>query len=129
MNKTGGCWVWQGYVQNAGYGSMSTYIKTQLAHRWAFEYFREPIPKGMTVDHLCRNKLCVNPEHLELVTRTQNIQRAGLAGVARREAIKTHCPKGHSYKDFGVKTKNGYTNYGTTKYARRCTICYPKYLK
>lgn len=117
------CWQWGGYVQNAGYALMSTFQRTILAHRWAYQYFIEPIKNKFTLDHLCMNKLCVNPYHLEQVTRTTNIQRAGLAGVALEESQKTHCPAGHPYEKFGKVYSNGTTAYGTTKYARRCLEC------
>lgn len=124
-----GCWQWGGYVQNAGYASFSTSRETILAHRWSYRYFVGKIKAKMTLDHLCRNKLCVNPDHLEQITRTQNIQRAGLAGVALHESKKLYCSKGHSYQEHGVRYKNGHTAYGTPKYARRCTVCEPKYLR
>lgn len=127
VRKTNGCWLWNGYIMNAGYGAMTTHEGSYLAHRWAYEYFVGKIPQKMTIDHLCKNKLCVKPEHLEVVTRTENIQRAGLRGVAKKESEKTRCPKNHSYEKHGVVYKNGYTKYGTVKYARRCTVCYPFY--
>lgn len=123
------CWQWTGHVMNAGYGSFATSKGTTLSHRWSYEHFIDEIPPKVTVDHLCRNKLCVNPDHMELVTRTENIKRAGLTGIAKREAKKTHCPKGHSYLEHGVVYKNGYTEYGTEKFARRCTVCYPFYAR
>lgn len=121
------CWIWGGYVQNAGYGQMSTYKKTYLAHRWAYQFFRGGLDPKLTLDHKCRNKICVNPFHLEQVTRVENIQRAPISGVAKNESTKTHCPKGHDYSIHGVVYKNGYTKTGIIKFARRCTICSPHY--
>jgi HNH endonuclease len=121
--KTDRCWLWNGYVMNAGYGAFSTRKGTELVHRWSYEYHIQPIPSKMTIDHLCRNKICVNPDHMEVVTRTENIRRCGLTGVALKESKKTHCPQGHSYAEYGVRTPNGYTKFGTKKYARRCNKC------
>lgn len=123
------CWEWTGHIMNAGYGALSTNSGTQLVHRYAYKQFIGEIPDKMTIDHLCKNKLCVNPDHLEIVTRTENIRRCGLVGVAKVEASKKYCNKGHSYKLYGVRYKNGYTDYGTRKFARRCTKCHPRYLR
>lgn len=127
--KTTTCWNWVGYIQNAGYGSMVTYKGNYLAHRWAFENFVRPIKPKMTIDHLCKNKICVNPKHMEEVTRAENIRRCGLQGVALKESQKTHCNNGHDYSVYGVKYKNGFNEYGTRKYARRCTKCHPKFAR
>ena len=109
VRKTNSCWWWLGRVMNAGYGQMITYRGNYLAHRWAYTHFIGGVPNKMTIDHLCKNKLCVNPAHMEIVTRTENIRRCGLQGVALKESLKTHCPKGHAYADFGVVYKNGLT--------------------
>lgn len=123
----GACWMWGGNVQNAGYAQMSTYKKTYLAHRWSYEFFRGGLDPTLTLDHKCRNKLCVNPFHLEQVTRVVNIQRAPISGVAKKAADKTHCQKGHDYAIHGVVYKNGFTITGIVKFARRCTVCNPNY--
>lgn len=70
-----GCWEWQGYIKPNGYGDFR-YEGGRWAHRASHELFRGPIPDGMELDHLCRNKRCVNPTHLEPVTGTINQQRA-----------------------------------------------------
>lgn len=70
-----GCWVWQrGMVAN-GYGAIKRDGYQGVAHRWYYERDRGPIPNGLQLDHLCRNRLCVNPAHLEPVTQTENIRR------------------------------------------------------
>lgn len=95
-----GCWDWQGRLNNAGYGHMSVRydegMKTVLAHRMSYEAFVGPIPDGLVIDHLCRNRTCVNPAHLEPVTSRENILRSPIA-VAAKNARKTHCPQGHPY--------------------------------
>jgi hypothetical protein len=84
----GACLIWQGAVQSRGYGSVTNGMGgTALVHRLAYEQAVGPIPFGLTIDHLCRNKLCVNPDHLEPVTNAENLRRAA--------AAKTHCKQGH----------------------------------
>lgn len=86
-----GCWDWVGGKDKRGYGRVWC-VDTQrlcLAHRYLWETHRSAIPVGMTLDHLCRNHGCVNPDHLEVVTNQRNVQR-GMRGI-----LKTHCPKGH----------------------------------
>lgn len=70
--ENGGCWPWQGFTDFNSYGRFSRY---GLAHRFAYEFLVGPIPKGLEIDHLCRNKSCVNPDHLEAVTHRENIRR------------------------------------------------------
>lgn len=82
-----GCWVIHNIEKN-GYGKISLCGKKIWAHRASYEMYRGPIPKGFDLDHLCRNPACVNPEHLEIVTRQQNVNR----GNGRR---KVFCKRGH----------------------------------
>lgn len=71
-----GCWKWLGYINPSGYGYFSVRHKLIYAHRWSYEYFVGEIPEGYQIDHLCLNKHCVNPEHLEAVTQSENTIRA-----------------------------------------------------
>ena len=75
--RRGDCLIWQGYVNpNSGYGTISTGVgKTGYAHRVAWERVHGAIPDGVTVDHLCEQKLCVNVSHMELCTRGDNVRR------------------------------------------------------
>lgn len=73
--QPGGCWIWQGYIQSNGYG-FYRHEETSWAHRASYLILRGPIPEGLTIDHLCRVKACVNPDHLEAVTNQVNVQRA-----------------------------------------------------
>ena len=89
-----GCWLWAGAKQTRGYGSLTNGAGgTQLAHRWVYQSMVGAIPAGLTIDHLCMVKACVNPEHLEPVTAGENVRRAGLVARARN----THCGKGHEF--------------------------------
>lgn len=96
INHIGNCWEWKGCQRN-GYGRFNLNGKTILSHRFSYELFKELIPKGLTIDHLCKNKLCVNPEHLEAVTQRENILRG--VGTAAINSKKTNCPKGHELKE------------------------------
>jgi hypothetical protein len=99
VDPSTGCWNWTRYLDKDGYGKASwRFYKTHRAHRVAYFSLVGDIPSGLQIDHLCRNRRCCNPHHLELVTLADNVRR-GLAGKAAglRMAMKTHCPKGHEY--------------------------------
>ena len=82
--KVNGCWMWQGWTRPDGYGMLAFGSgRPSYAHRIAYTELVGPIPPGLTVDHLCRNKSCVNPAHLEVVTRAVNTSRAS-KGLDRR---------------------------------------------
>lgn len=116
VQKTETCWNWTGGQRGSGYGSFWNGDKSVRAHRWAYEQFVGPIPHELTLDHLCRNKLCVNPKHLEPVTLQENIMRGN--GMSARNARKTHCKYGHELTGSRVRILN--VN-GRTE--RRCLIC------
>jgi len=104
-----GCWVWSGQVGNSGYGK---YSSTGLAHRVSYETFVGPIPDGLTIDHLCLNKMCINPAHLEPVTSAENARRRDVHhGIG---SAKTHCPQGHEYSLENTRHSNG---------RRHCRAC------
>lgn len=90
-----GCWEWQAQINQDGYGMFARGHQRGLvsAHRWAYGNTVGPVPQGLELDHLCRNRRCVNPLHLEPVTKADN-QRRGLSpwGINSR---KTHCKRGH----------------------------------
>lgn len=104
------CIVWTGKYFANGYGR----VGYKLAHRIAYEQAVGDIPKGLYIDHLCRNRGCVNPNHLEPVTLVENVMR-GVSPHALN-AKKTHCSKGHEFT-----FSNTYQRKDRT--ARECRIC------
>ena len=108
------CWPWQGYIHPDGYGQVRYHGKMQKAHRIAYLLTIGNIPDDMELDHLCKSRDCINPNHLEPVTRETNINRSDSLAVKNRQ--KTHCPKGHPYSEENTildKSSGG----------RRCQIC------
>lgn len=91
----GECWEWTGSKTRNGYGQVGIGGVNQMAHRVFYEYFVTGIPAGLDLDHLCRSRACVNPWHLEPVSRSVNLYRAETLG--KYNLKKTHCPKGHEY--------------------------------
>ena len=107
------CWPWRASIKDTGYGQFRYNGRARPAHRYSYELLIGPIPPGLVIDHLCRNRACVNPLHMEPVTNEENIRR-GLFGVAR-PTPKTHCPSGHPYDENNTRMDpQGY---------RRCRTC------
>lgn len=93
------CIIWTGALNSNGYGRFSVDCVSQLAHRVAYQHAHGPIPEGLTIDHLCRVKRCVNPDHLEAVTGIENTRRAA------QQDRPTECAKGHPYTPENTGTK------------------------
>ena len=98
------CWIWQGYKRD-GYGQIVVNNKQEQAHRIVYQLLCGKIPKGLVLDHLCRDRLCVNPDHLEPVTNKENIMRG--IGLTAKNAKKTNCPKGHAYTKENTRISKG----------------------
>ena len=108
VDKTGSCWRWTAAQNGVGYGrfGIGVRFKNLYAHRLAYLWAKGPIPEGLELDHLCRNRACVNPDHLEAVTRKINIRRSPLVGKTRPK--KSHCPQGHELIGPNVGMSQGY---------------------
>lgn len=109
-NPGDGCWVWKGAgaTNRTSYGRFQPELGNRHltpAHRWAYEQLNGPIPDGLQLDHLCRNRHCVRPSHLEPVTCKVNLLRGETFNA--RNASKTHCPAGHPYSDANLRIWNG----------------------
>ena len=115
----GECWEWQGTVAANGYGRCSMDNRNDMAHRVSYKLFVGPIADGMTIDHLCRNKRCVNPSHLEVVTSRENTLRGDT--IAAENAAKSCCHKGHPLY--------GENLYMSRRGSRVCRECQKQHLK
>ncbi len=101
-----GCWLWLGSIGSSGYGHLRVNGRTRSAARLAYEIFRGSIPEGYEPDHLCRVRSCVNPDHLECVTHSENVRR-------QSHAEQLTCKKGHPLDGIRSRSIGG----------RYCRIC------
>jgi hypothetical protein len=109
-----GCWLWTGAVGLTGYSQIKVDGRCSTAHRVGWKLYRGPIPSGLVVDHLCRTRACVNPDHLRLVTQRINATENSV-GPTAINAAKTHCKVGHQFTPDNV--------YLNRAGERKCRMC------
>ena len=113
-----GCWLWIGYVAQDGYGQAPDAKGTRYAHRRVYEHLRGPVPNGLDLDHLCRVRCCVNPDHLEPVTAQTNTHRG--VGPPADNVKKSFCKRGHplSGDNLSIRTRSK-----SGRKERHCRTC------
>jgi hypothetical protein len=114
VDAFGDCWEWTRSKNKGGYGQFRFKGRSYLAHKYAYESLVGPIPDGLELDHRCRNHGCVNPDHLEAVTRRVNIMRG--ESTSSRNARKTHCKRNHEFTDENTRI--------TMRGTRVCRTCH-----
>lgn len=114
--RANGCWEWRAHRARNGYGQYGVqHRQIRSSHCVAYEALVGPVPKGFELDHLCRNRPCCNPAHLEPVTRLENIRRGdNRAAVSRAAAARSHCKNGHERTLENTRYSPG------RRYCRRC---------
>ena len=111
VEKTEDCWLWRGSILRNGYGQFYS-GGPYLAHRYSYEVHKGPIPNGLVIDHLCRVRHCVNPDHLEAVTQSINLLRGKTLNAS--EVTRMFCPSGHPYSETNTRIYRG---------RRHCKAC------
>jgi hypothetical protein len=110
IDKTDGCWLWKSAIARNGYGVFRLAGKTVYAHRLSFAIHRGSPSPLLVIDHLCRTRNCVNPDHLRELDRGENVS---IGRSVLRE--RTHCANGHEFTDFNTRRESG---------RRVCRVCH-----
>ena len=114
VKKTPHCWIWTSYKNEGGYGRFGINYKHEFAHRVSYFLSKGSIPSQMTIDHLCRNRLCVNPSHLEIVSRGENVLRG--ENFTAKQKRQKKCSSGHIFL-----RENTYI-YGNHRKCKKCNV-------
>jgi hypothetical protein len=118
-----GCWEWQRHIDKSGYGIIWAGAWMSRVHQVAYRIVKGDVPEGLEIDHLCRNRRCCNPHHLEAVTHAENMRRSTVvasAAAANKDRFRrqTHCKRGH---EFSVQNTRIYVTRGyQTRHCRAC---------
>jgi len=116
VKKSNNCWEWISAKTEAGYGEFYYKGKPVYAHRLSYELLIGEIPDGLHIDHLCRNRGCVNPEHLEPVKQGENLRRGE---HVNQNKFKTHCVHGHEFNEKNTMIRRR----PNRKPSRECLVC------
>ena len=112
LDSSTNCWNWTGYIKPTGYGQICRPLgekrKAFPAHRLSYRAYKTEIPSGKEIDHICRNRRCVNPQHLRVVTRLENIMAPGSLAVAKKYAEATYCVNKHEFTIENTLVSCGY---------------------
>jgi hypothetical protein len=134
VDTSGDCWLWRGYVMKNGYGMCD---QRTLVHRFSWETVHGPIPAGLVIDHICRVRNCVRPDHLRVVTQRENVLAPGSESPAATKAAQERCVHNHLFSSENTRIRPNGTRaciscnrqaarhqYQRRKSVGACRICF-----